>query len=62
MRCECGYEFSEPGEYRREQTFLNEKFEVGMICPKCGGSRVRQPTRNGPNTLEDVLESTKRVV
>jgi hypothetical protein len=62
MRCECGYEFSEPGEYRREQTFLNEKFEVGVICPKCGASHVRLPASDGPNTLGDVLESTKRVV
>jgi hypothetical protein len=57
IQCECGYEFR-----GCEQTFLNEKFEVGKICPKCGASHVRQPASDGPNTLGDVLESTKRVV
>ena len=36
MKCECGFEFSKPGEYRNCNAFVTEKGQSGVICPKCG--------------------------
>jgi hypothetical protein len=36
MKCECGYEFAGPGEFRREQVFVTQEGESGIICPMCG--------------------------
>ena len=36
MKCECGYEFAGPGEFRREQAFVTKEGDSGIICPTCG--------------------------
>ncbi len=36
MVCECGFEFSGPGELRNCEAFITDRGESGVICPKCG--------------------------
>jgi len=40
MKCKCGFKFSEPGEFRNCDAFINEKGEGGIICPECGTAYV----------------------
>ena len=40
MKCECGFEFSGPGEYRNCEAFINKDGEGGVICPKCGNKYI----------------------
>lgn len=35
MKCECGFEFAGPGEYRNCEAFITSDGESGIICPKC---------------------------
>jgi len=40
MKCSCGYKFSGAGEYRKEQAFITNKGESGIVCPKCNRKYV----------------------
>jgi hypothetical protein len=40
MECICGFKFSEPGEFRDFDCFLNADFSWGYICPDCGKKYV----------------------
>ena len=35
MICECGFKFSNPGEFRNCEVFVTLKGKVGAICPDC---------------------------
>ena len=39
MKCECGFKFSGPGEFRNCEAFVTDKGS-GVICPDCGTSYV----------------------
>ena len=36
MKCECGFEFSGPGEFRNCAAFVTEDGQSGVVCPDCG--------------------------
>jgi len=33
--CECGFEFSGPGEFRNCEAYLDNKNQWWIVCPKC---------------------------
>jgi hypothetical protein len=35
MKCECGFEFAGPGEFRNCEAFITADGKSGVICPKC---------------------------
>ena len=35
MRCECGFKFSGPGEFRNCEAFITKDGHGGVICPTC---------------------------
>lgn len=35
MKCECGFEFPGPGEYRNCEAFITQGGHSGVICPDC---------------------------
>ncbi len=40
MKCDCGFEFAGPGEFRNCAAFITENGNGGVICPTCGNSYV----------------------
>jgi len=36
MKCECGFIFSGPGEYRDYELYIDKYNRWWAICPKCG--------------------------
>jgi len=38
--CECGFQFSGPGEFRNCEAFVTDKGQSGIICPKCNQAYV----------------------
>ena len=40
MKCDCGFKFSGPGEYRNCGAFITEDGQSGVICPECGSKYV----------------------
>jgi hypothetical protein len=34
--CECGFKFSDPGEFRNAQAYQDEDGQWWIVCPKCG--------------------------
>lgn len=36
MKCECGFEFSGPGEYRNCECYRDDNGQWWNVCPKCG--------------------------
>jgi hypothetical protein len=40
MKCECGFKFSGPGEFRNCQAFVTNGGYSGVICPTCGNKYV----------------------
>jgi len=51
--CECGFEFSGPGEYRNCEAFITRGGQSGVICPKCGNAYVngelKEPEKENKN-------------
>jgi len=39
-KCECGFQFSKPGEFRNCEAFIDKDGHSGIICPKCGKTYV----------------------
>lgn len=35
MKCDCGFKFSGPGEFRNCDMFINEKKQEVIVCPNC---------------------------
>ena len=35
-KCECGFKFAGPGEFRNCSAFIDANGEGGVICPECG--------------------------
>jgi len=35
LRCECGFKFAGPGEFRNCEAFITEDGAGGVICPEC---------------------------
>jgi predicted RNA-binding Zn-ribbon protein involved in translation (DUF1610 family) len=35
-KCECGFQFSKPGEFRNAQAIITKEGNTGVICPNCG--------------------------
>ena len=40
MKCECGFEFAKPGEFRNCGAFITNEGHSGIICPKCDNAYV----------------------
>jgi hypothetical protein len=40
MQCQCGFQFSGPGEFRNCAAFITQDGHSGVICPKCGRAYV----------------------
>ena len=40
MNCDCGFEFSGPGEFRNCEAFFTDEGKGGVICPKCGQAYI----------------------
>lgn len=40
MTCKCGFKFSEPGEYRNCDAFIDGNGQSGVICPDCGKAYI----------------------
>ena len=40
MKCDCGFQFSGPGEFRNCNAFMTKKGHWGLICPTCGKKYV----------------------
>ena len=41
MKCECGFKFSGPGEFRNCEAFTKTSDgQSGVICPTCGKTYV----------------------
>lgn len=36
MKCDCGFKFSEPGEFRNCEAGIDENGHSFVVCPKCG--------------------------
>jgi hypothetical protein len=34
-KCECGFKFSKPGEFRNCVVYLNKENKWVKVCPKC---------------------------
>ena len=54
MKCECGFEFAGPGEFRNCEAFVTDEGESGAVCPDCGKAYV-----NGYKVLLEVLDDTE---
>ena len=39
-KCQCGFKFAGPGEFRNCEAFINSNGQGGVICPKCGTAYV----------------------
>jgi hypothetical protein len=35
-KCECGFKFSGPGEFRNCEAFITNKGKSGVVCSDCG--------------------------
>lgn len=35
MKCDCGFKFTGPGEFRNCEAFITEDGQGGVICPEC---------------------------
>ena len=35
-KCECGFKFAGPGEFRNCQAYMDDKGQWWLVCPKCG--------------------------
>lgn len=35
MKCDCGFEFAGPGQFRNCNAFVTSEGHSGVICPKC---------------------------
>ena len=60
MNCECGFKFSEPGEFRNCRAYVNGAGESCVICPYCGrhyasihSSNARQVQGQGDNECQE---------
>jgi acetone carboxylase gamma subunit len=42
MKCECGFKFAGPGEFRNCNAFITSNGDSGIICPTCGNMYVNQ--------------------
>jgi len=40
MKCECGFNFTGKGEYRKTEEFLTLTGKIGIICPVCRNAYV----------------------
>ena len=36
MKCNCGFRFSGPGEFRNCDAFITKEGKGGVTCPNCG--------------------------
>lgn len=36
MKCECGFKFAGPGEFRNCNAYIAENGKSCVICPECG--------------------------
>lgn len=36
MKCECGFEFSKPGEFRNCEAYADENGQWWVVCSDCG--------------------------
>ena len=46
MKCKCGFKFSEPGEFRNCQCYINQDGKTISICPKCGNRYILDDSSN----------------
>ena len=40
MKCDCGFQFVEPGEFRNCEAFVTADGDSGVVCPDCGATYV----------------------
>ena len=40
MKCKCGFQFSDVGEFRNCAAFITKDGEGGITCPDCGRNYV----------------------
>jgi len=36
IKCQCGFVFAGPGEFRNCQAYMDDKGQWWLVCPKCG--------------------------
>lgn len=41
-KCECGFQFAKPGEFRNCEAFVTKDGDSGIICPDCKMSYVKK--------------------
>ena len=34
-KCECGFQFAKPGDFRNSDAFITKNGKSGVICPEC---------------------------
>ena len=34
-KCECGFQFAKPGNFRNSDAFITKDGKSGVICPEC---------------------------
>ena len=51
MKCECGFEFSGPGEYRNCSAYIDDYGDSVVICPECG--KHYKGKHNNINVLDE---------
>ena len=54
MKCDCGFQFSGPGEFRNCEAFITNDGKGGIICPDCDkkyvdGVEVKVVFKEKPN-------------
>jgi len=40
MKCDCGFKFADPGEFRNCEAFITKDGKGGVVCPICGKTYV----------------------
>lgn len=41
MKCECGFKFSGPGEFRNCELYIRSDGKKVIVCPKCGAEYIK---------------------
>ena len=54
--CDCGFEFSGPGEFRNCGAFITGKGTSGVVCPECGQEYIEGYPVDTKHDTKDMKE------
>jgi hypothetical protein len=62
MKCDCGFIFSGPGEFRNSEAFITKSGQSGVICPSCKKRYVSEDGMSDAYVPEQAIKTFERAV